>query len=109
MDFDIIKRMTAILSLDSLLYLLSDVWRLSRLVVHILSLDSLLYLLSDVWRLSRLVVHILSLDYCHVNDNLLYILSDSCRLTRLVVHVHGIMEEHPGTTEAAWTTLTRNL
>ncbi|XP_046661224.1 F-box only protein 33 [Homalodisca vitripennis] len=54
-------------------------------------------------------LQILSLDYCHVNDNLLYILSDSCRLTRLVVHVHGIMEEHPGTTEAAWTTLTRNL
>uniref|UniRef100_A0A1B6LRU6 F-box domain-containing protein n=1 Tax=Graphocephala atropunctata TaxID=36148 RepID=A0A1B6LRU6_9HEMI len=54
-------------------------------------------------------LQILSLDYCHVNDNLLYILSEACTLTRLVVHVHGIMEEHPGTSEVAWSTLTRNL
>ncbi|XP_054278398.1 F-box only protein 33-like [Macrosteles quadrilineatus] len=53
-------------------------------------------------------LQILSIDYCHVNDNLLHILGDT-QLQRLVVHVHGIMDEHPGTTEGAWTYLTRKL
>jgi len=54
-------------------------------------------------------LQMLSIDYCHLNDNLLGILRESCQLRRLVVHVHGIMEEHPGTSEDAWITFKNKL
>jgi len=69
------------------------------------------YFITDLnIHLLKPLVHlqILSIDYCHVNDNLLYILGDT-QLRRLVVHVHGIMDEHPGTTEEAWASLKRKL
>lgn len=53
-------------------------------------------------------LQILSLDYDYVNDDLLSMLSQGGSLQRLIFHVHGILDGHPGTTEAAWSNFTRN-
>ncbi|XP_048508438.1 F-box only protein 33 isoform X1 [Athalia rosae] len=44
---------------------------------------------------------ILTIDYDYVDDNLLKAL-DNGLMERLVIHVHGLEENHPGTTNDCW-------
>ncbi|XP_067002724.2 F-box only protein 33 [Anabrus simplex] len=48
------------------------------------------------------MLQVLSLDYDYVSDSLLGVLCN-LGLKRFIIHVHGIVESHPGTTNAAWT------
>nr|XP_022904515.1 F-box only protein 33-like [Onthophagus taurus] len=47
-------------------------------------------------------LQILSTDYDALSDTFLHSLRAAQNLERLVIHVHGIWEEHCGTTEEAW-------
>ncbi|KAK9729166.1 F-box-like [Popillia japonica] len=47
---------------------------------------------------------ILSIDYDIVSDTFLESLKAAKKLERLVIHVHGIWNDHPGTTEHTWAT-----
>lgn len=49
-----------------------------------------------------------SIDYDYVSDKFLQSLSACPQMTRLVIHVHGILDNHPGTTEYAWSNVCRN-
>ncbi|XP_023288899.1 F-box/LRR-repeat protein 3, partial [Orussus abietinus] len=44
---------------------------------------------------------VLTIDYDYVSDTLLKAL-DNGTMERLVIHVHGLEEDHPGTTNSAW-------
>lgn len=45
---------------------------------------------------------VLSIDYDQLSDKFLYNLEHATDLERLVVHLHGIRQNHPGTTAKAW-------
>lgn len=49
-----------------------------------------------------------SIDYDYVSDKFLESLSACSQMTRLVIHVHGILDNHPGTSEYAWNNVRRN-
>ncbi|PSN53043.1 hypothetical protein C0J52_03960 [Blattella germanica] len=53
------------------------------------------------------MLQVLSVDYDYVNDNMLAALCD-VRLVRFIIHVHGIVENHPGTTNSAWTNFSQH-
>ncbi|KAL1462840.1 hypothetical protein WDU94_014646 [Cyamophila willieti] len=49
-----------------------------------------------------------SIDYDYMSDKFLQSLSECSQMTRLVIHVHGILDNHPGTTEYAWNNVRQN-
>lgn len=63
----------------------------------------------DITQIGTFVnLQIFSIDYDYVNDKFLQSLSACSRMTRLVIHVHGILDNHPGTTEYAWNNVRQN-
>ncbi|KAJ9575885.1 hypothetical protein L9F63_007251, partial [Diploptera punctata] len=50
---------------------------------------------------------VLSVDYDYVSDNMLAALCN-VGLIRFIIHVHGIEENHPGTTNSAWANFTQH-
>lgn len=44
----------------------------------------------------------LSIDYDILCDDLIEALQDKGKLSRLIIHVHGVCNDHPGTSEEAW-------
>lgn len=52
------------------------------------------------------LLQVLSVDYDYVSDNMLAALCD-VGLIRFIIHVHGIEENHPGTTNSAWANFTQ--
>ncbi|KAB0803545.1 hypothetical protein PPYR_00515 [Photinus pyralis] len=47
-------------------------------------------------------LEMLSIDYDILDDDLLDNLENAVNLQRLIVHVHGVSDDHKGTTEEAW-------
>ncbi|CAH0391614.1 unnamed protein product [Bemisia tabaci] len=52
-------------------------------------------------------LQVLSVDYDYMCDELLGSLNKTTGLQRLIIHVHGIEENHPGTSNRAWETFTQ--